>query len=35
MGREKSAGKSWEEGKWETALGASGHDEDGLNYGKQ
>ena len=34
MGREKSAGKSLGEGKGQTALGASGHDEDGLNHGK-
>ena len=34
MGEKESAGKSWEEGKGQTALRASGHDEDGLNYGK-
>ena len=34
LGREKSAGKSWEEGKGQTALRASGHGEDGLNYAK-
>ena len=34
-GREELAGKSWEEGKGQTALGASRQDEDGLNYGKK